>query len=260
MHLISTYLDIIIFAVIALVLLFRLRSVLGQRSDQDPPGLSLPPKMQKDDKAEKGAENGPEKPGALPLPGGVSPLRANTPVPGRSKTGQSENPMERWAQNLPNFQYVSNATTHNTLIQFPSLDPSFRPDDFLEKARKAYVMVVQAFSEGNKNALDYLLSPKLKQVFDNQIDARDTGKEYYHTQFHGITGAIISDASLDGSVARVTVDFVAEQTTTRKDADGAFIPPFDGRRQTTRDRWVFVRDLKSASPAWLLENTLPMDD
>lgn len=252
MQFINAYLDIIIFAVVAIVLLFRLRSVFGQRSDQDPPGLQMP-------KAKAKKESGDLKDvsGSASFPEGIRQQLQ----PGQAMQGkQPQNPMDRWAQNLPNFNYVSNATTHAVLVQFPALDPSFRPDDFLDKARKAFVLVVQAYSEGNRNSLDFLLSDKLKKVFFAQIDAREAAKEYNHTQFHGIVSAIISDADLSGSVARVTVDFLAEQSITRKNQDGDFIAHFDGRRQTTRDRWVFVRDLKNASPSWVLEDTLAMND
>jgi len=250
MQFIHAYLDIIVFAVIAVLLLFRLRSVFGQRSDQDPPSLQMPVKPKKQDKAVMKDVSG-----SASFPNG-----SNLANPQMRQIENPQNQAERWAQNLPNFNLVSNATTHNVLIQFPAFDPSFRPDDFLDKARKAFVLVVQAFSEGNKTSLDFLLSEKLKKVFYAQIDAREAAKESNHTQFHGIVSAIISDADLDGSVARVTVDVVAEQSITRKDADGKFIGHFDGKRLTTRDRWVFVRDLKDASPAWVLEDTLPLED
>lgn len=234
MNFINTYMDIIIFAVIAIILLFRLRSVFGQRQDQDPGPLSA------------------MRPATRPMENGdiqkLIPKNVQDAI------------MERWAQNTPNYALVSNATTHHVLIQFPAFDPAFRPDDFLDKAKKAFVLVIQAFSEGNKASLEFLLSPKLQKVFYAGIDARDGAKESLHTQFHGILSALIVDAELDGSMARVTVEIASEQSITRKNADGEIIDGLDGHRQKMRDRWVFSRDLKSPSPAWLLEDTLPLEE
>lgn len=258
MQFVHTYLDIIIFAVIAIVLLFRLRSVFGQRSDQDPPSVDLRNFTRFGSQVEKKNE---KKKGLKDIVGTASfPEDKGNVASLNDGPQQPINPMDRWTQNLPNFSLVSNATTHHVLTQFPAFDPSFRPDDFLEKARKAFVLVVQAYSEGNKNSLDFLLSEKLKNIFYASIDAREAAKEYNHIQFHGIVSAIISDADLNGSVARVTVDVVSEQSITRKDVDGNFIGHYDGRRITARDRWVFMRDLKDGSPSWVLEDTLAHED
>lgn len=230
------YIDIVIFAVIAVVLLFRLRSVLGQRSEDEPQGLQMPVATQ-------------NKGDVKDVAGQVA-FNDNTKAPGS----------DRWTQNLPDFNLVATATVHNRLTQFLAFDPAFRPDDFLNKAQKAFGLIVQAFSEGNRNTLEFLLSPKLHQEFLQLIDAREANRETYFTQLHGIKSAIISDADLDGTIARVTVSFEAEQSITHKDSEGRFINEQDGHRTTTKDRWVFSKDLKDNKPIWLLEDTLEHDE
>jgi predicted lipid-binding transport protein (Tim44 family) len=236
----SNYLDILIFAVIAIVLLWRLRSVLGTRNEEDAPpiptNLVLPQKA-KDKTATGDAANTSDK-----------------SQPNAKQNTERQN--DRWAQALPNFNLVATATAHNTLTQFPAFDPAFRPDDFLEKVRKTFALIVPAYANGNKNALELLMSPNLYQHFIQQIAHREAAKETYYTQLHGLQKAIISDASLVESTARITVDFIAEQSITHKDDHGRLIEQRDGRRIVTRDRWVFTRDLKNPSSLWILDDTL----
>ncbi|MDB5478725.1 MAG: hypothetical protein JWM96_1220 [Alphaproteobacteria bacterium] len=226
----GNYLDIIIFAVIAVALLFRLRSVLGTRSEDEPQGMPMAQARPREDVA---AHNG----AAL-----VDPAS------------------DRWAQNMPNFAIVDTATAHNNLTQFLAVDPSFRPHEFLEKARKAFEIIISAFANGNRNTLEMLLSPSLYQAFIRQVDAREAKRETYFVTLHGIKKAIITDAHLDGTTAHVTVEIFAEQSITHKDDQGRIIDNNDGYRRKTHDRWVFVKDLKEAGPTWRLENTLALED
>jgi predicted lipid-binding transport protein (Tim44 family) len=225
--------DIVLFAVIAGVLLYRLRSVLGERSEDDPPPFVMKPTTQP-----------------------VETVAASMPVNEAPVSGALPN----WATALPNFDLVATATAHHQLGPFAAVDPIFHPSDFLEKAKKAFAMVLTAYSEGNKNTLEFLLSASLFTAFRNQIDARAVEKETYHIQLHGIKKAIISGARLDGTMGEITVDFTAEQTVTHKNAEGQFLGEGDGKRRLTHDRWTFARDLRSQDPVWRLIRTEEIDD
>lgn len=234
--------DIIIFAVIAGVLLFRLRSVLGERNENEPKGLDLPSMMRSNASPKEDAPDAP----AL----GLADMAAGTHVAASS---------DRWAQELPNYALVANATAHNHLAQFLALDPSFRPDDFLGKAQKAFMMIIEAFSTGQRDTLEFLVAPPLLQRFMNRLDQREQQKETYHVHFYGTQNALISAAELNGTIARVTVDFTSEQGVTHKDSEDRIIDMHDGQKEVTQDRWVFQKDLKDPTPAWLLVATEEID-
>lgn len=225
--------DIVLFAVIAGVLLYRLRSVLGERNEDDPPPFTMKPAAQSVETA--------------------APMMSASDMPVSSA-------LPNWATALPNFDWVATATAHHQLGPFVAVDPAFHPSDFLEKAKKAFAMVLTAYSEGNKNTLEFLLSASLFTAFRNQIDARAVEKESYYIQLHGIKKAIISGARLDSTMGEITVDVTAEQTVTHKNAEGQLIGEGDGKRRLTHDRWTFARDLRSQDPVWRLIRTEEMED
>ena len=57
-------------------------------------------------------------------------------------------------------------------------DPSFLPKEFLEGAKLAYEMIVEAFAKGDKPALKNLLSREVFDGFSKAIDSRSqAGRE-----------------------------------------------------------------------------------
>ncbi len=229
----NAYLDIIIFAVIAVLLLWRLRAAFGERDENDPPPFSIQFRVE------------------------TVPAEELHKIQGTPQTETMT--VENWRNRLPDFELVETATAHHQLAPFFAADPHFRPEDFLAKARKAFVLVVEAFAKGDKKFLEFMLSPALFAAFENEIDRRTADGEEYKKQIHAIKKAVISKAALDGTVASITVDFIAEQSVTHKRADGSSASGADRGRETTQDRWVFQRDLKSDNPAWKLIATEDLD-
>lgn len=229
------YLDILIFAVIAGLLLWRLRSVFGERGENDPPPFAIQFKIE-----------------TIPAEE-LEKMQQGKPLQLEAMTA------ERWRNMLPDFAVVETATAHHQLAPFFAADPQFRPDDFLEKARRAFVLVVEAFAKGDKKFLEFMLSPSLYAAFEQEIDRRNADNEEYKKEIHAIKKSVISRASLEGTVASVAVDFIAEQSVRHKRADGSSVAATDRGRETTHDRWVFQRDLKSNDPAWKIIKTEDLD-
>jgi predicted lipid-binding transport protein (Tim44 family) len=225
------YVDILIFAVVAVLLLWRLRSVLGERDSNDPPFIQFRIETVPVDEFQKAA--------AMPAKEAMT--------------------AEKWRSILPDFALVETATVHHQLAPFFSADPQFRPEEFLEKSRKAFVLIVEAFAKGDKKFLEFMLSPALHTAFAAEIDRRHEQGEEYKKQIYAIRKSVISRASLDGTIATLAVDFVAEQSIQHTRADGSFVSGGDRPRETTHDRWIFKRDLKSPETVWKLVQTEDLD-
>jgi predicted lipid-binding transport protein (Tim44 family) len=118
-------------------------------------------------------------------------------------------------------------------------DPSFEAGHFLQGARVAYELIVNAFAKGDRNALRGLLTPRVYNSYDEALSKREveggSGPELVR-----LRSADIVNAELRGEMARVTVKFEGEL------AEGAH-----GVREA-RERWTFERDVRSQDPNWLL--------
>ncbi len=233
-------LDIIVFAVIAAVLFFRLRKVLGERSDGEPPAID-PELLLKARNAAKPT---------------VSAITTDT-----HKTASLPAPVvTNWTQGMPDYGVVLNATAHHRLLPLAAVDPNFQPQVFLQGARRAYEVIVQAFAKGDMTTLETLLTPELTATFKAAIDARVAAAQTFDLVLHGVSRAVISDASLDGTEATVSVDFTSEQSITQRDKDGAYVDHQDGSKHTLHERWQFTNDLKDDEIIWRLSDTDHLDD
>jgi predicted lipid-binding transport protein (Tim44 family) len=118
-------------------------------------------------------------------------------------------------------------------------DPSFEPGYFVQGARAAYELIVNAFAKGDRDALRGLLTPRVYDSYVAAISSREE-KGGVGPELVRLKSAEIVDAELRESTARVTVKFEAEL------AEGAH-----GVRDA-RERWTFERDVRSSDPNWLL--------
>ena len=134
-------------------------------------------------------------------------------------------------------------------------DPSFDPADFMAGAKAAFEMIITAFAQGARDTLKPLLGPDVYASFEAAIAEREQAGETMELTFIGFKSAEIPKAWMDGSVARVTVEFVSEQSSVIKNADGALLDGDPNTVDVITDVWTFARDTESRDPNWQLVET-----
>ena len=165
----------VIFALIALFVVFKLRSVLGTRNDQgrQPGGLLAPLRRA------PGPPNAPVVAAdAVAAGGAVAPSAA----------------ADRWRGVAE-----PNTPLWSGLDAIGAADRSFAPQTFLSGARMAYDMIVHAFAAGDSETLRGLLATEAFAKFEAAIRARGAAGHTMTTTVVSIDGAAISGARLVGS-------------------------------------------------------------
>jgi predicted lipid-binding transport protein (Tim44 family) len=221
------FFDIVFFAMVAAFLILRLRSVLGRRTGNENP--------------ERWTSRTP-KPTAnrAELPDNVSRL----PDRGRA-AGEAE----------PVIDVAPGSPVEAGLTQIKVADSSFDPREFLQGARQAFEMIVQAYAQGETATLRPLLSDEVYENFGAAIRARQQAKQTLETTLVGIKSAEIAEARMDGRTALVTVKFASEQINVTRDENGAVV---DGDPQdiaVVTDVWTFARNTRGRDPNWTLVAT-----
>src|SRR5579872_745171 len=141
----------IVFAIIAIFVVWKLRSVLGARSGTERPPFDPA-------RGSNFGQNG------APQPMGQV-LRMPTAPPASSRPA-AEAP-DRWKGYAePGSKAAAG------LDAIVGADPSFTPASFLSGAKSAYEMIVTAFARGDRAALANLLAPDVLDNFTRTIDAR----------------------------------------------------------------------------------------
>lgn len=216
-------LEIVLLAMVAAFLGLRLYSVLGRRAEHEEE--SVPQRFE-------GGDTAPPTPLApKPQQGAAMP-----------------------APRIPELEGVMPAVERG-VREIASADNKFELASFVEGARGAYRMVLEAFWEGDRDTLRELCDDSVYEGFSAAITAREVAGETLENSLIRIEETRIHSASLDGKMARISVLFVADIAAVTRDKDGVVIAGSLDDAVESRDVWTFARNVSARDPNWLLEET-----
>ncbi|GGE07073.1 calcium-binding protein [Aureimonas endophytica] len=231
----------IVIIVVAVIVLFQLRSVLGRRTGNERPPFD--------------PYSRPE-----PKPENSQPTREGNVVtlPGRREPVVIEGSAEdRYA--VIDKVVPPDDPANRDLRRIRDADRNFDPAEFLQGAAIAYEMVLTAFAEGDRKTLRNLLSQEAFAGFDQAITEREKRGETMKSAFIGINEAKIVSGALKDREALITVRLVSQLITSLSDSAGRVI---DGNPEAVvevRDLWTFARDPRSRDPNWKVVETESAD-
>ena len=134
-------------------------------------------------------------------------------------------------------------------------DQGFDLLGFLEGAKGAYGMILEAFWKGDKETLRELADDDVYESFAGAIDAREAAGETLENRLIRIEDASVRSAELDGRTARIAVLFVADIAAVTRDANGNVIAGSLDDAIESRDVWTFTRNVGASDPNWVLDET-----
>jgi predicted lipid-binding transport protein (Tim44 family) len=126
---------------------------------------------------------------------------------------------------------------------------------FVEGAKSAYSLVLEAFWQGDREALRFLCDDDVYESFSASIDEREKNGEQLENRLVRIEAVRILDASFDNPVARISVRFDADISVLIKNAEGQVIGGSLTDAVETNDVWTFMRNIKGKDRNWKLDET-----
>ncbi|MCW8916488.1 MAG: Tim44/TimA family putative adaptor protein [Magnetovibrio sp.] len=226
------FFDIVLFALIAIFLVLRLRGVLGNRDGHEGGYEDRLNREQNQD------DNVVEMPGTR---------SAKLDLPER--TASEDEPEEE----LPE------GPLGEGIRAIREYDASFSADEFVGGASMAFEMILNAYAAGDTKTLKNLLSPEVYSGFEHAINERENENQTLQETLVGITKAEVVEAYMDGRDANVTVKFVSEQISALLDSHGRVIEGDPSAVTEATDFWTFARSTKSRNPNWTLVGTGSLD-
>lgn len=208
---------IILFAMVAAFLALRLYAVLGKRTGHEQP---LP----------KPAE---ERVGLPPLPRTID------------VTPEVREPGARTIE----------TGAETGLRAVVSADPNFDLAQFIDGAKSAYRMILEAYWKGDEEALGWLVEEDVRQAFSDAIAERKAAGHVLENRLIAIERATVAEASVEGKLARIAVRFDADVASVTRDQEGNLVAGSMTDAVETHDIWTFARHLRSDDPNWKLVET-----
>lgn len=138
------------------------------------------------------------------------------------------------------------------LREIAAVDNGFTSAFFLDGAKGAYSMILEAFAEGNKAMLKNLLNVDVYHTYEAAIDRRNAENLTQVTDLARLISAEIVAAEKKGRQGRISVEFLAELSSAILDADGKTVQGDQDVLARVEEVWTFERDLKASDPNWRL--------
>ncbi len=220
--------SLIVFAALAIFIIWKLRSVLGVRIDREGPPQTR-----------------------------FEPHQPMARAPARMSSAPVAPPGEQPAAPQTWNDVAETVAARTGLDAVAAADRSFDGLQFLVGARRAYEMIVEAFARGDRNALQPLLSKESFDGFATEIARREAAGEKLETAIVAIDSAKVVAARVQPDRIEVTVRFDARVQMTRRDQAGGVID--GGRTLPIVELWTFARDPRVSDPNWKLVATRPED-
>lgn len=211
-------LDIILIAMLAGFIALRLRSELGKKTGNEP----LPPAA---GRAPYAQDNAPT-------------IDADAVEVGRTQADV--------------IDLASDPDVRAGLSDIRRADSYFDAGQFLDGAKGAYQMILEAFWAGDKAALKDFLDDTVFSQFSAAIDQREKDGLTLENRILDVTEAKISAAHMIKRSAELTIDFSAEIIAVTRDADGKLVDGDLSDAIDLSDKWTFARDTRSKDPNWTL--------
>lgn len=236
--------DILLYAVIAAGLVFWLRSILGTRhgDERGPSNFNISIDKAADQKADQNKANNTAFTDTQTAPPGF-----DDPLAEASMTKSLERNMSVNDTALPGLK-----TIHDK-------DRAFDLPFFMKAVQDAFIFIVEAFSEGDKDTLKDLLSENVYKGFEGAIDDRKAKGYESELEIHSVRKIELINAWTQGKMAYMTIRFVADETRVLRDSEGTVLQGNPDRITETIDIWTFGRQIKSKNPAWILYETRDED-
>lgn len=210
---------IVILALVALFIGLRLYSVLGERTGHEQQPILKP--------AESDARPAPQV------------RQAPVPQPAPADTGD--------------MAFVPTAGPGVRAIL--AADPNFDVARFLEGAKAAYRMILEAFWKGDLDALRGHVEAHVYDAFAAAVQQRSKEGLTLDNRLVAIDQAVISEATLERGVAILAVRFEADIAAVTRNSEGQVVAGSLSDAVQTRDIWTFRRDTGSRDPNWVLIET-----
>ncbi|WP_298300880.1 Tim44/TimA family putative adaptor protein [uncultured Erythrobacter sp.] len=218
-------LEIVILAMIAAFLGLRLYAVLGRRAEHEEE--SIPQRFD-------AGENAPAQ----------TPAAAQSPQAAQPRPAELEGVMP---------------AVERGIREIASADRNFEFTSFMEGAKGAYEMVLEAFWSGDKDTLRELCDEDVYAGFEGAIDAREADGHTLQNKLIRIEETRVHAATLDtakfSKMARISVLFVADIAAVTRDNEGNVVAGSLDDAVESRDIWTFSRDVSSRDPNWILDET-----
>ena len=182
----------------------------------------------------------------------------------RSGYGEDVNNLDTYDEKKPNNNNVIDLNKKKIsgegLEVLKKGDPNFSEEEFLNGAKQAFIIIIEAFVDSDVEKLKPLIDYELLKSFTKSISEREARQEKQFVDIISIIKLDIVNISLNDNVASISIKIESEQIKYTIDKNDKIIDGNKDISEIIKDKWVLERDISSNDPNWKLVETDVVND
>ncbi len=226
------FVDIIIFAAIAVYIFFRLNKQLGKIDEEEKRDIAA--KIININSAKKRTNK-------------YSDLKEK--VIG-SKVTQGNTDIIVKESDIKNLDDINKKSLIKILKKL-----NFSSRFFIEGSKSAFQSILKAFAEDQLESVKFLISDKIYQGFSKANEKRKVQGKTLITNIISFDNTKIVGANISGNNASITIEFNSQQINYVCDKEGNLIAGSKDEISQVNDIWTFKKDINSTNPNWIVSAT-----
>ncbi|WP_298918096.1 Tim44/TimA family putative adaptor protein [uncultured Algimonas sp.] len=159
----------------------------------------------------------------------------------------------------PAFAGADDAEDETGLSAIARAEPDFSPARFIDGAKTAYSMILEAFASGDRDTLRDLLTDEVYAVYDGAIAEREALSLIQVTDLGRLRTSQIKSARIEDGIAYIRVLYEADIASALRDASGELVDGDPDILASISEFWTFERPVGSSDPAWRLSEVEPSE-
>lgn len=232
--------DLFIYIVIAVVMVIWLRNTIGSKNGSETDRSDIIDQIKERQQRQNSSDTG--RVIDLSLPSATDSLGQNSIESLQKAT-------------VDGISIEGGTDTAKEIVEFMRVDQNFDPHAFLNGAKEAFPMIVEAFAKGDLKTLKMLLSDGVYSTFEQAIEDRKTKGETLVTDVHVVKECKIMGIKKIDRMAYIKLRFLAEESIVIRDREGNILHGHPDKLISMNDVWTFGRDIRSKDPTWYLYET-----
>ncbi|MEL6686818.1 MAG: Tim44/TimA family putative adaptor protein [Pseudomonadota bacterium] len=138
-------------------------------------------------------------------------------------------------------------------------EADFSPARFVDGAKTAYSMILEAFATGDRETLRDLLTDDVYAIYDEAITAREEQSLTQITDLGRLRTCQIQSGWIEDGMAYIRVLYEAEIASALRNADGELVDGDPDMLASISEYWTYERVVGSSDPAWRLTEVEPSE-
>ena len=135
------------------------------------------------------------------------------------------------------------------------INGDFSLNIFVKGAEKAFEIIINAFLQGDKKLIAQLSNEEVTDKFINEYQHLKKAENKLYINIVAIISSNVIAIKLNKNIANITVEFTSEQISYLEDKENKIVSGDKNKIEEIEDKWIFSKDISNNSPAWQLVKT-----